>query len=519
MVDSPDSKSQLTNPFPTYKYFTQKYLRIFAPMKRLHWLVLSSYIRPFLMSFSIVMFILVVQFVSVYMERIAGKGVGIDVFFKLFYYAAGRISITALPVSILAAGLITFGNMGEQYELASIKSAGISLFRYMRPTIIFALVVMGFSFWASFYVIPQANLKFFSLLYDISRKKPELVLQPGHFYRDIDGYVIRVSDKNPESGNLLDVLIYDHSNNQGNTNIILADSGKAEMYANGGILRMRLYSGSRHEEYPPEAGKPNTRPYGRTYFDSLYYAFNLEGFDLSRTDEKQFKHEIILPLERLRFAVDSIRVRRGDRVKRYISQLARNNVLDTLFVNYSQDSTDLSKFVEPYELDGVKFIDCLDPDHVAEHLENTNSELGSIDSYITYIKSESREYDKTYRKYRYEYFNRFAMPINCLLFMLLGVSLGAIIRKGGIGAPALVSTILFMIFYVLISQGKKMSKEGVIDPFIGAWLPVMVFLPISALVTYQATTDSKILDESVWAMVRDRVSYVFQSVFSRKKVS
>ena len=488
-------------------------------MKRLHWLVLSSYLKPFLMSFSIVMFILVVQFVSVYMERIAGKGVGLDVFFKLFYYAAGRISITALPVSILAAGLITFGNMGEQYELASIKSAGISLFRLMRPAIIFALVVMSFSFWASFYVIPEANLKFFSLLYDISRKKPELVLQPGHFYSDIDGFVIRVSDKNPRSGNLLDVLIYDHSENKGNTNIILADSGKAEMYANGGILRMRLYSGTRHEEYPPEAGKPNTRPYGRTYFDSLYYAFNLEGFDLDRTDEKQFKHEIILPLEKLDAAVDSIRNRKGDRIKRYVSQLARNNVLDTLFRSYSQDSIDMAPHIEPYDFDGYSLLECIDQTKAVEYLENTNSELSSIDSYITYIKSESREYEKTYRKYRYEYYNRFAMPINCVLFMLLGVSLGAIIRKGGIGAPALVSTILFMIFYVLISQGKKMSKEGVIDPFIGAWLPVMVFLPIAAYVTYQATTDSKLLDESVWAMARDKVSLAWSRLFSRKKIA
>ena len=464
------------------------------------------------------MFILVVQFVSVYMERIAGKGVGLDVFFKLFYYAAGRISITALPVSILAAGLITFGNMGEHYELASIKSAGISLFRFMRPAIIFSLLVMGFSFWASFYVIPQANLKFFSLLYDVSRKKPDLVLQPGHFYRDIDGYVIRVSDKNEQSGNLLDVLIYDHSDNRGNTNIILADSGKAEMYSDGAVLRMRLYSGTRHEEYPPEAGKRNTRPYGRTYFDSLYYAFYLEGFDLSRTDEKQFKHEIILPLGELRLAVDSIRQRRLSRIKKYTMQVARNGLVDTLFTRYGQDTINMADYLVPYDLEGNKLIDCFEDEKIAEYLEGMTSELGSVDSYLDFVKTETKEYLKTYRKYRYEYYNRFAMPINCLLFMLLGVSLGAIIRKGGLGAPALVSVILFMVFYVLISQGKKMSKEGVIDPFIGAWLPVMVFLPLAAYVTYQATTDSKLLDESSWGMARDRISLFFQGLIKRNRV-
>ncbi len=479
-------------------------------MKKLHVMVLKSYAKPFLMSFSIVMFILVVQFVSVYMDKIAGKGIGGDVIFKLFFFAAGKMTITALPVGVLAGALITFGNLGENYELAAIKSSGISLFRLMKPVIIFSLLLMSFSFYASFYLIPEANLKFFSLLYDVTRKKPDVALQPGHFYSDIDGFVIRVSDKDNKSGTLFDVLIYDHTDNRGNTDIILADSARTKTLGGGMAMKMTLYHGSRHEEYPPEAGSPNTLPYGRTYFDSLYYTFNLSGFQLDRTDEKQFKHEIIMPLEDLRVAIDSLKIRRQVQLKKYITQFSRNNMIDTLFTQYRSDTIDFKSYITPYDFEGNNPLYCLgNEDRLYEYIDQAVVDIRGLKSYLDFVKNESKEAKKTLRKFQYEYYNRFAMPINVVLFMLIGVSLGAIIRKGGLGAPSIVSVILFMIFYVLITQGKKMSKQGVIEPIYGAWLPVMVFLPLAILVTYQATTDSKILDESVWGMVRDRIQLGF----------
>lgn len=487
-------------------------------MKKLHWLVLKSYARPFLMSFSIVMFILVVQFVSVYMDKIAGKGISGDVFIKLFVYAAGKMIITALPVGVLAGALITFGNLGENYELAAIKSSGISLFRFMKPVILLSALLMAFSFYASFYLIPQANLKFFSLLYDVTRKKPDVALQPGHFYTDIDGYVIRVSDKDKDRGTLFDVLIYDHTDNRGNTDIILADSAHTQTIGGGMALKMTLYHGARHEEYPPEAGRPNTLPYGRTYFDSLYYTFNLSGFQLDRTDEKQFKHEIIMPLGELRVAIDSLKLRRESQLKKYITQLSRNNLIDTLFTQYRSDSIDFKSYIQPYDFEGKDPLVCLgDDEKLYDYIDQAMVDIRGLKSYLDFVKNESKEAKKTLRKFQYEYYNRYAMPINVVLFMLIGVSLGAIIRKGGLGAPSIISVILFMMFYVLITQGKKMSKQGVIEPVYGAWLPIMVFLPLAIIVTYQATTDSKVLDESVWGMARDRVQVAWLTL--REKLS
>lgn len=474
-------------------------------MKKLHGLVLRSYLGPFLMSFAVILFILVVQFMALYMDKIAGKGVGGDVLIQLFGYAAGRLAVTAMPVAILAGALMTFGGMGEHYELAAIKSCGISLFRLMRPTIILALFLTGLSLWASYSWIPRANLKFFSLVYDISRKKPEVALQPGHFYSDIDNYVIRVSDKDKESGMLYEVMIYDHSENRGNIKVILADSGRTQMYENGNILKMTLYHGSRHEEFRPEAGQPNKFPLGKTYFDSLYYTFNLRGFDLNRTDESQFRHQIIMPMETLYGAIDSLLLLRESRKVKYIDQLSRHNRIDTHFLSYNFYPEDTNSYLRAFDLEGMRTWECLPAEYPGSLLENTKVNLRSIKSYLKYMTDERDEDEKMLRRYQYELYNRYAMPVNCLLFMLMGVSLGAIIRKGGLGMPSLISIILFMAFYIAITQGKKMSKQGIMEPLFGAWLPVIIFTPIAIYITIQATTDARLLDESAWGMLRDRI--------------
>ena len=485
-------------------------------MRKLHLWILKSYLGPFLMSFAVILFILVVQFMALYIDKIAGKGVGPDVLAQLFFYAAARLAITALPIAILSGALITFGGMGEHYELAAIKSCGISLFRLMRPTIFFGILVTGVSLWTSFNVIPKMNLKFFSLLYDVSRKKPDVAIQPGHFYSDIDGYVIRVSNKNKDNGILYDVMIYDHSENRGNIKLIVADSATTEMQERNGVLKMRLYNGSRHEEYKPEAGKPNNFPYGRTYFDSLYYVFNLRGFELNRTDEKQFRHQIIMPVDVLKGAIDSLIELRQKRVDKYLTQLGRHNKIDSSFMDYA--------FFEhgdpdhpPYDFEGEEVWECLRGNYPGTLIDQGKTSTRSFLTYMDYILSERKDDERMMRRYQYELYNRYAMPVNCVLFMLLGVSLGAIIRKGGLGAPSIISLILFMTFYILITQGKKMSKEGIIDPASGAWLPVMVFLPLAVYLTIQATRDAKILDESVWAMIRDKARQFFTHIFQRNQ--
>ncbi|MEM8899886.1 MAG: LptF/LptG family permease [Bacteroidota bacterium] len=549
--------------------------------RKLDVLILKAYAGPFLMSFAIILFILVMQFMSLYMNEIFGKGLGGGVILQLFIFAAGRLAITAMPVAILAGALMTYGSMGEHYELAAIKSGGISIFKTMRPLILLALMLTGISLWFSFDLIPRANLKFFSLLYDVQRKKPDVAIKPGYFYSDIDGYIIRVSDKNLDNGRLYDVMIYDHTENRGNVNIMMADSATTSMEGGGQIMKMVLYSGSRHEDYRPESGKPDTYRHGRTYFDSLYYKFNLSGFDLDRTDENQFKHQITLVKDDLKLAIDSLTDLNEENLAKHIVQVGRYTKVDTVFLkpgiyqrgtrknkdstesdSLSSDNSDLLKLekmgekvdkkpinVEDLEkgkpiigqgqFDKANYVyDTLAVDTIhlseggilASKIEGNDSDalellnkalvnVRSVQSYLEFLMRKKDDEGTIYRKYLYEYYSRHAIPLNCLLFMLIGSSLGAIIRKGGLGVPSLISIIFFLAFYVMITQGKKLSRADVLDPLIGAFLPVIIFAPIAIYVTYQATNDSRLLDEGSWAWVRDKISMFFSSLrqrFSKK---
>ncbi|MEM9933325.1 MAG: LptF/LptG family permease, partial [Bacteroidota bacterium] len=436
------------------------------------------------------------------------------------------------------------------------------------------ILLSSVSLWFSFDLIPRANLKFFSLLYDVQRKKPDVAIQPGYFYSDIDGYIIRVSDKNIDNGRLYDVMIYDHTENRGNVNILMADSATTSMEGNGQIMKMVLYSGSRHEDYRPESGKPDTYRHGRTYFDSLYYKFNLSGFDLDRTDESQFKHQITLVKKDLENAIDSLDNLNEENLTKHIVQVGRYTKVDSFFMRPGiyrrnmgkpdvlddEDSTEtdqlsLKKLTEEPDNEVKQVTDLKEGESIMAQTQFDKSrfrydtlEVGtkqlaeggiietfkeendpvellnkalvnvrSVQSYLEFLMRKKKDEDKIYRKYVYEYYSRHAIPINCLLFMLIGSSLGAIIRKGGLGMPSLISIIFFLAFYVMITQGKKLSREDVLDPVFGAFLPVIVFAPVALYVTYQATNDSKLLDEGSWAYLRDRISMFVSSLRGKNK--
>ena len=445
------------------------------------------------------------------MNEILGKGLGPEILVKLMGYASGRLAITAMPVAILAAALMTFGSMGEHYELASLKSCGISLFKIMRSMIATGLLLTGISLWFSFYMVPKANLKFFSLLYDVQRKKADLAIIPGHFYWDIDGYVIRVSDKNKEKGILYDVLIYDHTENRGNSDVIMADS--ALTFTEGNSLRMVLYHGVRHEDYKLQAGRKNY-PHGRTYFDSLYYKFSLEGFDLDRTDESQFRHQITLSQPQLSAAIDSLGVNELEYDRKANRQLARYTKVDSSFAEFVPDTFPVIKPVMVIDMEpDEEILLCYSfKDEPIELLNRTLTNVRAVKSYVDFMVKKKEDQFKSRNKYEYEYYLRYALSVNCVLFIMIGVSLGAIIRKGGLGMPALVSILSFLLFYILTTYGKKFAKEGVMDPWVGAWLSVLVFAPIAVVVTYMAAMDSGLMNSTVWGERLKKISKVLRWV-------
>jgi lipopolysaccharide export system permease protein len=489
-------------------------------LKKLYLLVLRSYVGPFLLSFAVVLFILVIQFLALYMDEIFGKDLGPVVIMKLFYYAGARLVVTAMPAAILAAGLITFGNMGEHYELAAIKSCGIGLMRLMRPMMVVALLLTAFSLWFSFTVIPGANLKFFSLLYDVQRKKADIAVKPGYFYSDIDGYVIRVSDKNSETGMMYDVLLYDHTENRGNINVVVADSARMFVAQGGHKLNMVLYHGARHEEMKPKEGENDNYPLGRSYFDSLYYHFNLSGFDLDRTDEKLFsRHQITLPRSELLTSIDSIEKVDTLTDRKFAEYLAPYTRLDTTILDTitSMDTLQLDSIIFPLVTlrPGEDLLSKFPEMNTVDILNKAVSDARAIKNYTDFVINKKDDDEKTRRKFGIEFHTMHSIPFICILFMLIGVSLGAIIRKGGLGMPSLISILFFVIFYVLMSQGRKLAKEGVLDPWFGSWLPVIVLTPVAIALTWQAAMDSRFLDESSREMLRDSIRNLFRKLFGR----
>ncbi len=477
--------------------------------RRIDWLMFRTFLGPLVMNFTIILFILVLQFVALYIQDILGKGIGPGIFFKLFFYASGHLSLSAMPVALLAAALMTLGGMGERYELAAIKSSGIHVFRASRTLVLSAVVITGGMMWFSSNVVPKSNLKFFSLIYDIKKKKADIALKPGHFYRDIDNYAIRVGEKKKDSDMLYRVRIYQHTDKEGNRDVTQADSARMDLRKDR--LHMILYSGTRYEEVEAEESSEQRAPFARTSFDSLIYRFNLgDDFELNRTDEGQFKHQITLTRNQLGMALDSIDKLRIEQDRKTFSQLARYTKVDTQLAKIGiYDSMALAQNPPPmasfsYE-ESDSLIACFYHDDPTEILSRALTNARAAKSYLEFAQRKKEDQTLAESRYSYEHQLRLAIPINCLLFLLIGVSLGAIIRKGGIGVPALISITLFILFYVLTTYGRKASKDGNVEPWLGAWISVLAFMPLTLVLLYQASTDARILDESQWGMVRDRL--------------
>lgn len=495
------------------------------------------------------MFILVLVAVFPYMNEIAGKGIGPEVLGKLIFYASGRVFLMALPVAILASSLMAFGSLGEKNELAAMKSSGINLMKLMRSTLGFAIILTLFSLWFSFEIVPRANLKFFALFYDITRKKAELAIQPGFFYDGIDDYVIRVSDKNTETGTLFDVMIYNHTDSRANPDIIHADS--ARMFLKGSVMRMVFYHGYRYEDVKPEAGQPDKFTHSRTYFDSLYYRFVLEGFELERTDESQFKHQIVLRKAQLNVAIDSLQGLEVKQKKNHLRQVGRYNRIDTFFTEpgaslasvkpksqkdrknksarqTAKHRTDSLRQIylgdyRPYvsiELDSnQQLIDCFDLSAPRQQIDIYNRSITSAKAaknYVDYMIKKDKDQALSQIRYGYESQQRNSLPFNSIVFMLIGASLGAIIRRGGIGPPAIVSVIIFIAFYFLTTWGRKMAHQFVVPIWAGAWISILVFSPIALYVLIQATAETSLFNESFWQMQRDRIISLIRRIRGEK---
>lgn len=452
------------------------------------------------------------QFLWNYLEDMVGKGLEAKVLLELFTYASANLVTMALPLAILLSSIMTFGTMGEKYELVAMKSAGISLKRIMLPLIVFNLGLSGLAFYHSNYFMPIANLKFKSLLYDVMHQRPALEFKPGVFYKGIDGFVIRIKEKDENGQNMKGIQIYDHTENNGNKRQILAESGKMALSNDKDVLVFEMYNVKQYEE-----NKGRTHPFTYSEIDTHNLSFDLSSFQFNRTDDDLFKdHYEMLNLKQLKASMDTLTGKLNQRLNDY-----KQGISNRLQIYADTNVNHLDSIVVE-----------VDSNNVLAGL-NTNEKLGiystainiarSSKTYSQSMQSEMEVRQKRVYLHEIEWHKKFTLSAACIVLFFIGAPLGALIRKGGLGMPVMFSIIIFIIYHIISISGMKLVKNGELPAIIGMWMASGILAPLGAYLTYKSTTDSMLLDSKFYNLLREQVIKIFAPIaaifkkFKKKK--
>lgn len=491
-------------------------------MKKLHKFVLLNYAGPLAMTFFISLFILVMQGLWRYVDDIVGKGLEISVMAELLFYVSLQVVPMALPLAILLAALMTFGNLGENYELTAMKASGISLFRIMRPMTVVTIIVCFLAFWFSNNVLPVANLKFYSLLYSVRQQRPELELKERVYYDGVDGFRIKVEHKDRETGMLYDLIIHDHRDRVNrNVNVTMADSGLMDIDSKAGMIRLVLFSGVTYDEKVALSNKRLTDRdrlmYRHDEFNQEVFQIKVDGLDFSRTSEDAFKtNDRMKNMEQLSHDRDSL-LWRTDSITDVVKVDVKNYTLKKFNYKQRTDST----LAMAIDTSGTI---CLDIIINRLTLRKLHTQMQTA---LRIVRGNKQIVDERMVSYQTEHLKvnrhememhrKFTLPVACLLFFFIGAPLGAIIRKGGLGTPIVISILFFIFYYVIDTFGAKMAREDVWPVWSGMWLSTSVLAVIGAFLTYKSATDSALFKSEAYARVADKIKYWIKKQREKKR--
>ncbi|MCE2495663.1 MAG: LptF/LptG family permease [Flavobacteriales bacterium] len=490
-------------------------------MKVISKFTLKAFVSPFVISFLVILFILLMQFVWKYVDDLVGKGLEWYIIAELLVYTSASLVPLALPLAVLLASIMTFGRMGENYELVAFKSSGVSLFRIMRPLLVAMFFMSIGAFLFSNYVIPYSNLKSGALLWDITRSKPAFNLRTGVFYNGIEGYSIKVANKSGENGNLLeDVMIYDHTANRGNVKVISAESGKMIMNEDDNIMTLELYNGFSYEEMNPEnRQKRKNYPLLRSHFSKEIIRFDLSNFKMKRTDEGLFKNNYkMLNLAQLTHSIDSLDGQLNTETSDFKERL--NSRYDYQPPARTEEGAVSSKHkleAQPEQIDSVPGQYLLENYELPEQQRIIQTATVSARNAKAYVYSYIGEFKNKNRwivKHKLETHKKFTLSFAVLILFLVGAPLGSIIRKGGMGLPVVVAILIFLFYHIVSTTTEKLGRDFVLTPFGAMWLSSMILLPFGLWLTYKSTTDSALFNsERYW----QPIERLFKKLFTRKK--
>jgi len=452
-------------------------------MKRLHLFLIKSFLGPFIATFFIAIFLLLMQFLWKYVDDLVGKGLDFDQISLLLFYASARFVPIALPIAMLLASVMVFGKLGEQYELVALKSAGISLPRILLPLTIFVFVLSYGSFLFSNYIMPIANLKNGSMIYDIQKKKPTLNIKEGIFYKDIEGFSMKINEKNTSNNTLKDIIIYDHTSNNGNDKVIIAESGIMQLTPDEKFLELILYNGHSYIDIP---NKKSKNPYRTTHFKEDLIRFDLASFSKTKNSEKLYKgHYAMLNNKQLENAIDSLQLK----IEEKKTTFKKNSI-----ANYKTE----------LESDSIIALKIFSPTQTKQQYDIAINKLNTLKSVAKSNKDDLEYRNIIVTKHKIEWHRKISLAVACLLLFLIGAPLGSIIRKGGFGIPVLVSVLFFIIYHVLNMIGEKSAKDLSMQAYEGMWLANLVFVPIAIFLIYKAKNDTKLFDFSNLSILLNR---------------
>ena len=456
-------------------------------MKIVNKYLCKNFLGPFCLTFFVALFVLLMQFVWKWVDELVGKGLEVSVMLKLLFYAAVSLSSMAFPLAVMLASLMTFGNMGERYEIVALKSAGISTRRMMTPLAFLTVLITILSFVVSDQVIPRATLKLRMLLYDIQEQKPALNIEEGVFYNGFDNYSILVGKKMPDGETVKDILIYDHSRRQGNTCVTYAESGTMSVTPDKHYLIFTLRNGAYWDE---------TSTMGKALddVDAL-----VDELGLSQVDAELFEgHSSSMTNKQLSAQIDSM--------KKQISEIEKNTT-NMFFSNLHYYDNHVRHNEKFKKLETSKRLDlsAMSPEQRNRILNNAENTSRSF-IYSMQFNYTDANY-RTQRKYR--------LAVACLLFFFIGAPLGSIIRKGGIAIPLVFTVGFFVIYFALSVIGEKIAKGSTMPVWFGTWMSSFILLPLCVFLTYHATMDTAVLSPDTYAKWMDKIKQI--KLFSKKR--
>ncbi len=466
--------------------------------KKLDKLIVKAFIGPFIATFFITLLVLVMQFFWLYIDDFVGKGIDTRIIFEFIFYQSAVLVPLALPLAILLSSLMTFGNLGESFELVAIKASGISLLRFMRPLFFVCTLLAGVAFAFSNYVIPVANLKSRTLLTDIVYAKPAFDLKEGVFYDRIPNFAIKIGKKEANDSVVQDVIIYEQGNPL-QDNFIIAKSGVMRVTENKRFLEFNLKDGWRYQERG-NYYDPTNSEFIRIGFKEYKKQFDLStlGFNNRTADSVNKNNERMYSMRQLEKAIDSLEKElamvRATAEKEINRQFHFAELIDTAWKEQTEPDTGRQVL--------VKSFDELLPDSAESNVsQNIRNIAGSVRISNESLVISLKDRERNLRKHKIEWHRKIVLSLACIVLFLIGAPLGSIIRRGGLGTPLVFAIIFFMIFYFSSTVGEKMAKENTLSPFGGMWLATFILLPVGLFLIYKAMRDSQLFSKDFYARV------------------